>query len=103
MEELKSKLAALASKLSQHGIPIIMIREPKTGLPSISLTMMVISYSIVAIGLIGKYSKMLGEIDLQQSMNLLILTSGLYFGRSLTYKTKDNSETTTNNEGNKNE
>lgn len=80
------KIKAFITKMNEKGIPIPMIRDPKTSMPSISLTMMVISFIIVLLGLLGKSAKMLDGVDLQQAIYWFMITSGLYFGRSLTIK-----------------
>lgn len=90
MDEIKRKLSELASKLNKQGVPIPLLRDPKTGEGSISFSMMFISFNIVAVGLIGKYAKILEGIDLNQAQNLFLATSALYFGRTLTLKTDKN-------------
>ena len=78
MENLK----AFFRKLNELGIPLPMLRDAKTGKSSVTLTMMVISFNIVAFGLVGKYAKGL-ELDLSQAMYLFLTTSGLYLGRKM--------------------
>lgn len=76
------KLKEIVRKLNELGIPLPMLRDNKTGKASVTLTMMVISFNIVAIGLIGKYAKGL-DIDMSQAMYLYMTTSGLYLGRKM--------------------
>lgn len=69
----------IIDKLNSKGIPIPLIRDPKTG-PSVSLTMLFLSFNLVFFGLIGKYSSVL-DIDLNQAIQIFYGTSALYFGR----------------------
>lgn len=65
------------------GIPLPTVRDPKTGVGSVSLTMMFISFNVVLIGLVGKYAKMLEGIDVGQSIQLFSICAALYFGRKM--------------------
>lgn len=90
------KIKELISKLNSHGIPVPFLRDPKTGESSVSLTMMIISFNVVLIGLIGKWSNALGGVDLTQALYWLGMCSSLYFFRKLpamANKTKDGNET----------
>ena len=92
------KLKELFRRMDELGIPLPMLRDPKSGASSVTLTMMVISFNIVAFGLIGKYTKNL-DIDMSQAMYLFMTTSGLYLGRKMQ---SDSSKKTVNlEEGNK--
>lgn len=83
-----AKWKKFANDCNSRGIPLPLARDPKTNAGSVSLTMMLISFVMVLIGLIGKYSKMLEGVDVSQSLNLFIATSALYFGRKLTRDAK---------------
>jgi len=76
------KLKLLFQKLNEKGIPIPLLTDPRTKIGSVSLTMLVISFNIVLIGLVGKWSKYL-DIDLQQAIYWFMVCSGLYFGRAV--------------------
>lgn len=77
------KLKEISDKLNAKGIPVPMLRDPKTGMGSISLTMLFISFNTVLVGIIGKWGKGL-DVDLAQALNWFLICSGLYFGRNLT-------------------
>jgi hypothetical protein len=81
------KLKDLANRLNQHGISIPLFRDPKSGVASVSLTMMFISFTLCCVGLVGKASGFLGGVDLSQALTLLGLTSSLYFARNYNNKT----------------
>lgn len=81
------KLKEFLNLLNSKGIPTPLIRDPKTGVGSVSLTLVFLSSLYVQIGLIGKYSKLLEGIDLNQAINFFMVSAGLYFGRNLNSKT----------------
>lgn len=84
-------LKKFAHKLNEKGIPLPMIRDPKTGLGSVSLTMVVASFTVAILGMVGKISKLLGDIDMTQALWLLGISCSLYFGRRVSGN-KDNME-----------
>jgi hypothetical protein len=69
------------NKMNDKGIAIPMIRDPQTDQASVSLTLVFISFNMVLIGLIGKYSKMLDGVDTGQALQLFGICAALYFGR----------------------
>lgn len=85
------------NKVNQLGIPIPMLRDPKVGSSSVSFTMMFISFNVVLVGLIGKWSGYFGGINIEQSIYLFLICASLYFGRTLTYGGK----TVSNEDGEK--
>ena|SRR6185369_4345921 len=87
MSQFKLKWDAFVNKMNSKGIPLPTIRDPKTGLGSISLTLVFISFNFVLVGLVGKWSKELDGIDLNQALNLFYACAALYFGRNMTSKT----------------
>lgn len=76
------KFKTFVIKLNQYGIPLPMIRDPKSGTASVSLTLMIIAFMITALGLIGKLAGQL-DINLGEALTLFGVTSALYFGRSI--------------------
>ena len=70
------------SKLNKSGIPLLFVKDPTSGTASVSLTLMVVSFTICVIGVIGRCTQTF-EIDKGEAFNLLILTSSLYFGRKV--------------------
>lgn len=76
------KFKAFVIKLNQYGIPLPMVRDPKSGTASVSLTLMIISFVITALGLVGKLSGKL-DINLSEALTLFGVTSALYFGRNM--------------------
>lgn len=74
------KIKALIKTMQEKGIPVLFVRDPKTKEPSVSLTMVVVSFGLCVIGIIGKMGGY-WQIDINQSLNLLSISSALYWGR----------------------
>jgi hypothetical protein len=77
------KLKELSYKANEYGINIPLLRDPNADAPSVTMTMMVIAFTIAALGLIGKFTKVLGEIDTSGANYLFLTTAGLYLGRKM--------------------
>jgi hypothetical protein len=85
--ELYNKLLNKIKELQESGVPLLFFRDPRTKLPSVSLTMMLISFLLVLVGLINKWAQLVQGIELNNAMELLYVTSGLYFGRAISKRT----------------
>jgi len=83
ISKFKTQWKAITSEMNKRGLPLPTIRDPKTGLGSISLTLVFISFNIVLVGLVGKWAGALGGIDLTQALNLFYACAALYWGRKL--------------------
>jgi hypothetical protein len=59
-----------------------MVKDPKTGLGSVSLTLVFISSITVILGLVGKWSGKLGVVDINNALEFFYASSFLYFGRN---------------------
>lgn len=79
MEQLKK----LSNFMAEKGIPIPYLRDPKTKEASVSVTMVVISFNLVLLGIIGKYGAGL-NINLSEGLNLFEVCCAIYFGRGVT-------------------
>lgn len=69
------------NKMNQKGVPVPMVRSPDTGIASVSLTLVFVSFNVCIAGLIGKWAGFLGGIDVNQSITLFSICAGLYWGR----------------------
>lgn len=67
--------------LNSKGIPVPLIRDPKSNRASVSLTLVFISFNIWILSIIGKYALALGGIDPSQTLNMVMVCFSLYFGR----------------------
>lgn len=75
------KIKQFVNWMHEQGLPLPMLRDPKHGQPSVSYTMMIMSFTVCLAGLVGKISNFLGDVDMSQALILLGITSSLYFGR----------------------
>lgn len=83
LSDMKQKWCDFVSKMNSKGVPLPMIRDPRTGRGSVSLTLLFISFNVVLVGLVGKWVEKLGGLDLSQALNLFYACAALYFGRNL--------------------
>lgn len=67
---------------NQRGINLPMIKDPKTGRGSVSLTLVFISSIMVILGLVGKWSGRLGIVDINNALEFFYASCVLYFGRN---------------------
>jgi hypothetical protein len=68
-------------RMNEEGIPLPMLRDPKNGKGSVTLTMFWISFNIAVLTLAGKITKVIGDVDYSNVLWLLGLTGGMYLGR----------------------
>ena len=71
----------------KDGVPILFWRDEQKKAPSVSLTMMLISFGLCVFALINKFAKIVEGVDVDNSLELFMICAGLYFGRSLNKKT----------------
>lgn len=81
LNKFKDKWMSFVDKMNKKGVPLPTVRDPKTGLGSISLTLVFISFNMVLFGLAGKAAGAFGGIDLTQALNLFYACAALYWGR----------------------
>jgi len=79
---LFKKLTRLTEAANQRGINLPMIKDPKTGIGSVSLTLVFISSILVVLGLVGKWSGRLGTVDINNALEFFYASCVLYFGRN---------------------
>lgn len=87
MKVLYKKWKIVVNRANAVGVPLPTVRDPKSGLGSVSLTLVFISSSLVILGIVGKWSKSLGEIDIRNALEFFYASSALYFGRQWHKKT----------------
>jgi hypothetical protein len=78
-----NKIKQFIFNLNEKGVPLPFIRDPATDQPSATLTMMIISFAIAAGGLMGKFAKVLGDVDVSGANYLFLTAAGLYLGRKM--------------------
>lgn len=82
MSKLLDGWKKFVGRMNEKGIPVPTIRDPKTGFGSISLTLVFTSSILVIVGIIGKWSKFAGTIDVNNALEFFYASSALYFGRN---------------------
>jgi hypothetical protein len=80
---MNEKLKEFIQKLNKKGIPLPMVRDPKTGESSVTLTLVFISFNTALVGQVGKIAGILGGIDLTQANYLFLMCLGAYLGRKM--------------------
>ena len=81
---MREKLLSIINDLKDRGIPLLFVTDPISKLPSVSLTMLVVSFTLTVLSLLNKVAKIFEGVDIDNTLELLIITSSLYFGRALT-------------------
>lgn len=83
------KLKELIKKLQDNGVPVILLQDPLTKKPGVSFSLLVVSFVLSVFALINKFAKIVDGVDVDNSLELLIICASLYFGRSLSKKMND--------------
>ena len=83
LRELAEKWRKLVADCNRLGLPIPVLKEPKSQEGSVSLTLVFISFNLCVAGIIGKWSGSLGGVDVNSAFNLFIACAGLYWGRRI--------------------
>lgn len=78
------KLKELHEKMHAQGLKLWYLRDPIKGTPSVSLTMLVISFNLYVFTLVNKLGQWFSDVD--GAGQLLLISAGLYFGRSFSGK-----------------
>jgi hypothetical protein len=78
MKELMQKLSDWCCKA---GIPVPVFKDPVSQLPSVSFSLVVVSSFFVAMGLLGKFAKIVEGVDMQSALYWAGMSYALYFGR----------------------
>lgn len=65
--------------MNEKGIPLPMIRIERQ--PSLSATLVFISFNTWLISVVGKWSGYLGGVDSGQCLQMFLACAGLYWGR----------------------
>ena len=86
MNNLFKKINNQIKQWQKQGVPILFWRDEQKKAPSVSLTMMLISFGLCVFALINKFAKIVEGVDIDNSLQLFMICAGLYFGRSLSKK-----------------
>ena len=80
LEKLKAKL----KEIQEQGLYIVFLKDPITKQPSVTLSLLITSAIIVITGLLQKPSKLIGGIDIENSLSFFYACAGIYLGRKIT-------------------
>jgi len=83
LQVIIQKIKEFVIKLNEIGVPLPMLRDPKTDKASFTMTLTFISFNTALLGQIGKVTKYLGEVDLTQANYLFLICLGAYLGRKM--------------------
>lgn len=83
MNRLFQVLKQVYNCANERGIKIPLLYDPISKAPSVTLSMMVMSFTVCIIGNIGKITNLIGPVDLTQSSYLFLMTMGAYLGRRI--------------------
>jgi hypothetical protein len=78
-----NKLLELLKVANEKGIYIPLLRDTMTGKGSVTLTMFWIAFNIAILALIGKVSKLAGDIEYSSVIWLYAVTGAFYLGRKI--------------------
>lgn len=78
-----NKIKVFVNMLNSKGVPVPMLRDPKTGQASMTATLVFLSFNTALLGQLGKISHLLGNIDLTQANYLFLCSLGAYLGRRM--------------------
>jgi len=89
MNKLKQFQKSLLDWCTKRGIPVPVLRDPVTQLPSASFTLLVVSSGLVIFGLVNKIAKLVDGVDIENALQFFYASAGLYFGRKLSGDKKE--------------
>lgn len=82
LNELFKKLKKLVVLANTYGVPLPLVRDPKTDTGSVSLTLVFVSSVMVILGLISKEGGKLEIVNINHALEFFYASSFLYFGRT---------------------
>lgn len=83
MKSFKESWNKFVNSMNSKGVPVPLIRDPKSGLGSVSLTLVFISFNVWLASVIGKVAGVLGGMNPDQCLNMFLACAALYFGRKM--------------------
>jgi len=84
MDEIKKFI----NKLQKSGLPLLWIKDPISKLPSVSLSILLLSVVLVLLGVLSNFFVFLKGINVDAAFNFFLVSAGLYFGRKLSFNGK---------------
>lgn len=96
LEKIKNWLI----RANEEGIPLPLLRDPVKNEGSYTLTMYFISFNLAALTLLGKVTKLVGDVEYSNVLWLYGMSASIYLGRKF-QKSKDGNVTIENGDENK--
>ncbi len=87
---LVDKVKELIFKMNENGIPMPLIRDPAKDGPPISFTFYYVAGWLAIFSIIGKFTKLLGEIDVSGANYLFLTAAAMHLGHKMTSDGKNN-------------
>ena len=69
-------------RMNKYGVPVPTARDPKTGLGSVSFSLVCVSSLIVVFALLNMFAKLVQGVDVVNALYWNGMCLALYFGRS---------------------
>jgi hypothetical protein len=82
LDKIKEKM----KYLNERGFPIPLLRDPKTDMGSVTLTLLFISSNVVLVSLLNSFANIFKGVDTSNSISFFVICLGGYLGRRLQYK-----------------
>jgi hypothetical protein len=86
ISDLLSKVRKFTADLNSRGIAIPFVRDPKTKIGSVSLTLVILSSMLVTAGILLKWFDVklpaTADVAMNSALEYFYATAALYFGRS---------------------
>lgn len=76
-------MISFLNKLNKKGIPVPTVKDPKTGLGSVSLTLVFLSSIYVQVALLNSFAQIFKGVDIVNALYWHGMSLALYFGRSI--------------------
>lgn len=89
------KVKTFINSMNSKGIPVFMIRDPKTSCGSITASLVFISSTVVLLSLIGSVTQKVKGIDVNNAIEFYLISLGAYLGRKYQSKNGQIIESTT--------
>lgn len=75
------KIRTFVDKMNKMGIPTPFLRDPKTGVGSVTLTLVFISANLVILSLLNSFAQKFKGVDTSNSIEFFMICLGGYLGR----------------------
>jgi len=78
---VQDRLKKLINELNKKGVPLPTVRDPKTGVGSVSLTLVILSSIYVQIALLNSFANIFEGVNFDGALYWFMSCASLYFVR----------------------